>query len=151
MDPKAKFFDDLITGLPILSRSSPEISEFIRTYNLCFASKGSGSCDTEPLFDPAKEDLQQLITNLSDIFNNLKDDIYSLNTNIDAKLHQIDSEKTLKDVNSGIFTNINTSNSGAKIMIDDYKSSYNSQYYKNVELFIGVILLIGLSFKIFRK
>ena len=151
MDPKAQFFNNLITGLPILSSSTPEILEFIRTYNLCFVAKGSGSCDTVPLFDPAKEDLQQLITNLSDIFNNLKDDINELNTNIDAKLQQIDSEKTLNNVNSGIFTNINTSNSGAKIMIDDYKSSYNSQYYKNVELFIGVILLIGLSFKIFRK
>ena len=34
-------------------------------------------------------------------------------------------------------------------MINDTKSEYNYQYYKNVQLFIGIIVIIGLSTKIF--
>jgi hypothetical protein len=38
---------------------------------------------------------------------------------------------------------------GSKTMINDTKSEYNYQYYKNVQLFIGIIAIIGLSTKIF--
>jgi hypothetical protein len=158
MDPKAKFYNDLINELPTITMTNEVITDFINAYMTCFsaATRNSvgvvtGQCNTEIFFDPAKADFMQLITNLSSIVNNLKNDIATLNNNIDAKLAQIDSEKELKGVNSGIFSNINTSNSGAKIMIDDYKTAYNTQYYKNVELFIGVILLLGISAKIFRK
>lgn len=159
MDPKAQFYYDIITQQPTLTMTSDIITEFIVAYMNCFGaairdpSTGvvSGECNTVPFFDPAKDDLSQIITNLFNIINNLKSDITNLHNNINAKLAQIDSEKELKGVNSGIFSNINTSNSGAKIMIDDYKTVYNTQYYKNVELFIGVILMLILSAKIFRK
>ena len=188
MDPKAEFYDDIITQQPTLTMTSYVITEFIDEYMNCFndvirgsngltegfkgLSKGSTGVTTSStsstgvttsstgivtrkcntfLFSQAKADLSQIITNLSNIINNLKSDITNLNNNINAKLAQIDSEKELKGVNSDIFSNINTSNSGAKIMIDDYKTVYNTQYYKNVELFIGVILLLGISAKIFRK
>jgi hypothetical protein len=118
-------------------------------------TKGSNGVIRKPcntvLFSPAKADLSRIIKSLSDIVINLKSDISNLNTNIEAKLEQIGSEKELNEANSGIFSNINTSNSGAKIMIDDYKTIYNTQYYKNVELFIGAILMLLLSAKIFRK
>jgi hypothetical protein len=213
MDPKAEFYDDIITQQPSLTMTSDVIIEFIDEYMNCFNNvirgsngltegfrglfKGSTGATTSSigvttgstgattssigattssigattssigattsssgivtrkcntfLFSQAKADLYQIITNLSNIINNLKGDITNLNNNINAKLEQIDSEKELKGVNSGIFSNINTSNSGAKIMIDDYKTVYNTQYYKNVELVIGVILLLGISAKIFRK
>jgi hypothetical protein len=159
MEPKAEFYDDIITQQPTLTMTSEVITELIDAYMNCFTAakrdsttgKVTEECNIVTFFTPAKADLSQIITNLSNIINNLKSDITNLNNNINAKLEQIDSEKELKGVNSGIFSNINTSNSGAKIMIDDYKSVYNSQYYKNVELFIGVILLLGISAKIFRK
>ena len=118
MDPNAKFYDDLINELPTITSSNSIITEFIRTYILCFSAATrdpisgavTGRCNTEPFFDPAKAEFMVPITNLSAIFNNLKNDIATLNNNINAKLQQIDSEKELKGVNSGIFSNINTSN-----------------------------------------
>lgn len=159
MDPKADFYNDLITNLPDITLDNDVVKEFINSYTICFNAATrdvttgvvTRECNTIPFFDPAKANFNQLITNLSAIFSNLKNDITTLNNSINVKLQQIDSEKELKDANSGIFTNINTSNSGAKIMIDDYKKTYNAQYYKNVELVIGIILLIGISSKIFRK
>jgi hypothetical protein len=153
MEPEAKFYDDLIKEKPTLSSSTAEIVELISSYNNCYTSfrSAAGSCDPAIFVTPAKADLRTIIMNLSTIFTNLKNDITDLENNVDAKLEQIESERDLKNVNSGIFNNINTSNSGAKIMIDDYKTTYNSQYYKNIELVIGVFILLGLSFKIFRK
>jgi hypothetical protein len=157
MESKAEFYDTVIKQQPNITMSSDVIKTFISTYTNCFnaVTRGSDGKVTGPcnkvLFSPAKADLSRIITSLSDIIINLKTDISNLNKNIEAKLQQIGSERELKDVNSDIFSNINTSNSGAKIMIDDYKTIYNTQYYKNVELFIGSILMLLLSAKIFRK
>lgn len=157
MDSKAEFYDNVIKQQPTITMSSDIITTFINAYINCFTavSRGSdgivtGQCNTV-LFSPAKTDLSRIITNLSEIIINLKSDISELNTSIEAKLQQIGSERELNETNSGIVSNITTSNSGSKIMIDDYKTIYNTQYYKNVELFIGVILMVLLSAKIFRK
>ena len=157
MESKAEFYDTVINQQPIITLSSDVIKTFISTYTNCFnaVTRGSNGVVTGPcnlvLFSPAKADLSRIITSLSNIITNIKTDISNLNENIEAKLEQIGSERELKDANSDIFANINTSNSGAKIMIDDYKTIYNTQYYKNLELFIGSILMLLLSVKIFRK
>jgi len=157
MEPNAEFYDTVIKQQPIITMSSDVIKTFISTYTNCFnkVTRGSNGVVTKSCnpvhFSHAKSNLSRIIINLSRIIINLKTDISNLNNNIEAKLEQIGSERELKDVNSDIFSNINTSNSGAKIMIGDYKTIYNTQYYKNVELFIGVILMVLLSAKIFRK
>lgn len=153
MESNAEFYDNVIRQQPTIRISSDIITNLIIAYTNCFSARssdGDGECNTV-LLSSTKAELSQIIKNLSDIITNLKSDIQILNNNVDAKSEQIGSERELKDTNSNIFSNINTSNSGAKIMIDDYKTIYNTQYYKNVELFIGVILMLLLSAKIFRK
>jgi hypothetical protein len=89
--------------------------------------------------------------NLHNVAINIQNDIDTNNSNITMTTTQLGAEKLLNNTNSNIFTDIQTTNSGSKIMINDYKTAYNLQYYNNIELFIGVILIIGISSKIFRK
>jgi hypothetical protein len=89
--------------------------------------------------------------NLDSTYVSIQTDIDTLNNTVSAIESQIGSEKVLNNNNSGLFSNIQNTNLGSKIMINDYKTAYNAQYYNNIELFIGIILMIGLSSKIFRK
>jgi hypothetical protein len=95
--------------------------------------------------------LQTKNQTLQDISSKLQKDIDTLNNEITMMTMQLGDEKVLNNNNSNLFTDIQTTNSGSKIMISDYKTAYNNQYYNNIELFIGIILMIGVSSKIFRK
>lgn len=100
-------------------------------------------------------------TIFSDSIDNLKttsQNIYNIATNIKTSatgLAEYDNYSNLSEIKD---ENIELTNSfiqaenvknGSKTMIHDTKSEYNYQYYKNVQLFIGIIAIIGLSTKIF--
>jgi hypothetical protein len=47
--------------------------------------------------------------------------------------------------------NLKNTESGSKILIDDSKNDYNIQYYRNLEMIIGILILSGLLVKTFVK
>lgn len=102
-------------------------------------------------YGEAVERLQNSNADLFIIANEIKAANRNLKNYTQVKIQQINSEKQLNDTNQNTFTEIKENNSGAKIMINDYKTAYNAQYYKNVELVIGILLMIGISYKVFRK
>lgn len=102
-------------------------------------------------YGAAVERLQNSNTDLFIIANEIKMANDNLKKYTQVKLQQINSERELNETNQSTFSDIQESNSGAKIMINDYKTEYNTQYYKNVELFIGILFMVGVSYKIFRK
>ena len=50
---------------------------------------------------------------------------------------------------SELINNLQNTQNGSEILIDDSKTQYNIQYYKNVELFIGILIITGLLTKFF--
>ena len=102
-------------------------------------------------YDARVLQLQTKMQVLQDIATKLQRDIDTLNTNVTMITTQLGDEKLLNTNNFNLFTDIQTTGSGAKIMINDYKTAYNTQYYNNIELFVGIILIMGVSSKIFRK
>lgn len=65
-----------------------------------------------------------------------------------VKLTEI-KDKNEKLTNS--FVQTENQKNGSKAMIHNVKSEYNHQYYKNIQLFIGIIATIFLSTKIFSS
>jgi hypothetical protein len=102
-------------------------------------------------FDACVTRLQTHIQDLQNAANSIQRDIDNINNVVTATTTQLGNEKLLNNNNYNLFTNIQTTNSGSKIMISDYKTAYNVQYYNNIEIIIGIILMLGLSSKIFRK
>jgi hypothetical protein len=102
-------------------------------------------------YDACVLQLQSNILSLQERTTKIQSDIDTLNNKVTMTTTQLGSEKMLNNNNSNIFTDIQTTNSGSNIMISDYKTAYNNQYYNNIELFMGIILIIGVSSKIFRK
>ena len=102
-------------------------------------------------YDTCVTNLQTNIQSLQNVATKIQKDIDTINNNVTMTTTQLGDEKVLNNNNSNLFTDIQTTNSGSKIMINDYKTAYNNQYYNNIELFVGIILMIGVSSKIFRK
>ena len=92
--------------------------------------------------------------NLIDTSNNINSIAIEIQTSATG-LAEYDNYLNLtriKDENDALtnsFLQAENAKNGSKTMIYDVKSEYNYQYYKNVQLFIGIIVIIGLSTKIF--
>ena len=50
-----------------------------------------------------------------------------------------------------LLENIDNTQDGSQILINDSKKKYNDQYYKNVEIFVGIIIAIVLLLNLFKK
>jgi hypothetical protein len=50
-----------------------------------------------------------------------------------------------------LINRIQTTQNGSAIMIDDAKDEYNIQYYANWEIFMGIVIFMGISIKLLSK
>ena len=50
-----------------------------------------------------------------------------------------------------LLSNLENTQNGSEILIDDSKDSYNIQYYYNWEIFIGVVILSSMLVKLFKS
>jgi len=96
----------------------------------------------------------QSINNLKDTSDNILNIATEIQTSATglAEYNQYVNLTTIKEKNdllTNSFLQAENVKNGSKTMIHDTKSEYNYQYYKNVQLFIGIIAIIGLSTKIF--
>ncbi len=101
----------------------------------------------QSLFSTSKDNLKTTSLNIYNITNKIQESANGLDEyNPYLKLMAI-KNKNNNLTNS--FLQAENVKNGSKTMIHDTKSEYNYQYYKNVQLFIGIIAIIGLSTKIF--
>lgn len=103
-------------------------------------------------------DNQSLFFTSVDNLKNTSKNIYNITTNIQTSASGLTAYgnysnlSEIKDENDKLtnsFLQAENVKNGSKTMINDTKSEYNYQYYKNVQLFVGIIAIIGLSTKIF--
>ena len=112
--------------------------------------------------NPEVDEFQNYFANSKGQLQGLNSDIFLVTNNIQKKIQDLDSEmqtisyklKDEKDVNGELLKLINrirTTQDGSEIMIDDAKDEYNIQYYKNWEVFIGILIFTGLSIKMLNS
>jgi phosphotransferase system IIB component len=93
--------------------------------------------------------LQSLNSDMFLLTNNIQKNIQDLSSKMTIISMKLDDEKKLNEQLTKLMNNIQTTQNGSVIMIDDAKEEYNIQYYKNLQLFIGILILIKLSFTFF--
>lgn len=102
-------------------------------------------------FDSSVNLLKNTSNDFFNMVKDIKDNIYKLDSyvvGLGNDVSQLNSgNKTLTEMIHDI---INIKN-GSNTMISDTKIEYNYQYYKNIQLLIGIIAIIMLSTKIFRS
>ena len=125
---KSQFFSALddFKKYYVYYNKNPEVNEFQSNY-----------------FD-SKNKLEMLSNNLFLLTNTINKEIQDLDSNmLDISLKLENEKKIYKKLTKSLNELTNKQN-GSVILIGDSKEKYNKQYYKNIQIFIGILLIGGL-------
>ena len=147
MNPEANKFDERIKGIQNSFFSA--LDDFKKYY--VYYNKNPEVDEYQNFFYTTKGQLQALNSDIFLLTNNIQKNIKDLNTEMAAISNKLKDEKDLNTELILLINNIQTTEDGSAIMIGDAKDEYNIQYYKNWELFIGIIGFAGISIKMFNK
>ena len=92
----------------------------------------------------SKDQLQTISSDIFEITNNIQRKIEEKNKSMASISAKLNKEKILNQQLTEIAKTLNGVKAGSAIMIDDSKTEYKLQYYKNIEIFIGILLLLAL-------
>jgi hypothetical protein len=110
---------------------------------------------------PDLNEYQQIYASSKTNLNTVLSGIFSVKTDITSQLEVLkdkltDLEKKItyeKSFNTKLNTKyrqLTGDNNGSDIMLDDSKNLYQKQYVANITLFIGIFLLTGVVYKMFK-
>ena len=88
----------------------------------------------------SKGQLQSLSKELVTTTNNINKSIESLDTEMSSNAIQLEREKKRNKELTKLVFNLENTQNGSEILIDDTKLNYNIQYYKNWELIAGILV-----------
>jgi len=112
--------------------------------------------------NPTYSEYQQIYENLKDNLNTISNELISITNDVEKntknigefllKINQsIEKEKNKNIKLKSIESNINNSYNGSRVMINEYKEIYNSKYYNNIFMFIGIIISGATLVKVFAN
>lgn len=132
---KSQFFSALddFKKYYVYYNKNPEVNEFQNYYA---NSKGQ---------------LQALSRNLFLTTNNIDKTIEALDKEMSDVSLQIDKEQKLNKELMEFISNLENTQNGSEILINDSKNKYNTQYWKNWEIFLGIIFVSFLLGKLFKN
>jgi hypothetical protein len=147
LQPEAKHFSEKIT---VLSEQFFSILDDFTKYYV-FYNKNPEVNEYQQFYLNSKSQLQKINKDVFLLTNDIEKDIEKLNyivTRINSKLY---AEKELNGELYGLISNLQNTTNSAFIMLDDAKYVYNKQYYLNVEIFLGICIVLGLSMNLLQK
>lgn len=112
----------------VFYHAHPEVNEYQNYY---LQTKTQLNNLAKELFEISKTihiKIDELSDETSDVYNNLKEERFNY-------------DELSKKINS-----LTGTKNGSEILINDFKEKYNEQFYNNVELFLGV-LIVGFAMK----
>lgn len=95
-------------------------------------------------FTNSKAQLQTLSSDVFQITSNIQRKIEDKNESMASISKKLDKEKQINQGLNEIAKSLHGIKSGSTVMINDSKTDYNLQYYKNIELFLGILVLLAL-------
>jgi len=130
---KARFFSakDDFKKYYVYYNKNPEVNEFQNYYA------------------NSKNQLQQMSKGLFLITNNIDKNIEILDNNMSATALKLEDERKLNTELLALLNNLQNTQNGSVILIDDSKDSYNTQYYYNWEIIAGILIVSSLLAKMF--
>ena len=145
---QAKQFNEQINN--IKSQFFSALDDFTKYY--VYYNKNPEVNEFQNYYANSKSQLQTMSKDLFLTTNNIDKNIEFLdNEMLDISI-KLENEKKINKEMSELINNLQNTQNGSEILIDDSKTKYNIQYYKNVEIFIGILMLSGLLTKlVFKK
>ena len=144
---QAKQFDEQIDN--IKSQFFSALDDFTKYY--VYYNKNPEVNEFQNYYANSKGQLQTMSKDLFLTTNNIDKNIEDLDNEMLQISIKLENEKKLNKEMSELINNLQNTQNGSEILIDDSKTKYNIQYYKNVEIFIGILILSGLLTKLVIK
>ena len=109
--------------------------------------------------NPEVDEFQNYYLNSKSQLQNMSRDLFLATNSIDKHIEQLDTqmsgvsvkledEKKLNGELMKILSNLENTQTGSEILIDNSKDSYNAQYYYNWEIFFGILIVSVLLVKL---
>jgi F0F1-type ATP synthase assembly protein I len=98
----------------------------------------------------SKGQLQSISKDLFITTNDISKNIEILNNQMKEVSIKLNNEKKIYDESMKLLGNLQNTKNGSEVLISDSKEEYNKQYYYNVELICG-ILIVGVILGTFFK
>ena len=144
---KSQQFDEQINNIKTQFFSA--LDDFTKYY--VYFNKNPEVNEFQNFYANSKSQLQTLSRQLFLTTN----DIYKIIEELDKKVSLISKklkeEEELYKKLMELEENIDNTQDGSQILIDDSKKKYNDQYYTNIQIFMGIIISIFLLVKLFKK
>jgi hypothetical protein len=141
---QAKQFNEQINN--IKSQFFSALDDFTKYY--VYYNKNPEVNEFQNYYANSKSQLQTMSKDLFLTTNNIDKNIEVLDNEMMKISIKLENEKKLNKEMSELINNLQNTQNGSEILIDDSKTKYNIQYYKNVEIFIGILIISGLLTKL---
>lgn len=124
---KSQFFaalDDFKKNY-VLYHKNPEVDEYQRNY------------------ETSKYQLQNLNNQLLQTSCDINDYIAQFDGDIEAIITELRLQKQINETLTSALNEMEITQTGSKVLIDDYKDKYNMQYNKNFQLYVGILFILA--------
>ena len=140
---QSKSFNEKITN--INSQFFSALDDFKKYY--VYFNKNPEVNEFQNFYENSKGQLQTISKNLFVVTNDIDSSIVKLDDKMSSISVKLEDEKNLNKEMIDILTTQN----GSEILIDDSKTKYNEQYYKNIQIIVGIFIVSGLLATIFKN
>ena len=141
---QAKQFNEQIDN--IKSQFFSALDDFNKYY--VYYNKNPEVNEFQNYYENSKSQLQTMSKDLFLTTNNIDKNIEDLDNEMTNISIQLENEKKINKEMSELINNLQNTQNGSEILIDDSKTKYNIQYYKNLEIFIGILIISGFLTKL---
>ena len=105
----------------------------------------------QTIYASSKTNLDSALTGIFSIRTSIETNLETLKNKLLDLDKKIAYEKSLNTKLVKQYGQLSGDNNGADVMLDDSKNLYQTQYVANVTLFIGIFLLTGVIYKVFKQ
>ena len=144
---KAQQFDEKINS--IKDQFFSALDDFKKYY--VYFNKNPEVNEFQNYYATSKGQLQIMSKDLFLTTTNIDKNIELLNDKMMEISKELEKEKLKNDKLMKQGDALQNTENGSEILIDDAKTEYNMQYYRNWEMFFGIVIVLELILRIFKK
>ena len=105
----------------------------------------------QSIYASAKSNLDTVLSGIFSVKTSIENDLVTLRDKLLDLDKKITYEKSLNTKLNTQYGQLSGDNNGSDVMLEDSKNLYQTQYVANVTLFIGIFLLTGVIYKVFKQ
>lgn len=144
LEPEAKRY---LAKLVVMKERFISILDEFKKYYI-FSAKNPEVDEYHQHYLNSKSHLQKINKEVFTTTNDIEHNIAKLNKIVMRLNAKLGSEKELDGELVTLINKLRNTQNGSETMLDDSVEIYNKQYYYNLELFIGILLLIAMLSKL---